>query len=56
MGFKTDGHIVEEPNGMRSAFFRDSEGNILAIDSIPDELRTELERKIRAWEFDLAHP
>jgi catechol 2,3-dioxygenase-like lactoylglutathione lyase family enzyme len=47
-GFKTDGHIVEDPNGMRSAFFRDSEGNILAIDSIPDELRTELERKTRS--------
>ncbi|HEX9410251.1 MAG TPA: VOC family protein [Actinomycetota bacterium] len=47
-GFKTDGHIVEDPNGMRSAFFRDSEGNILAIDSIPDELRTELEGTIRS--------
>jgi len=47
-GFRTEGHIVEDPSGMHSAFFRDSEGNILAIDSIPDELRTELERKIRA--------
>lgn len=47
-GFKTERHIVEDPNGMRSAFFRDSEGNILAVDSIPDELRTELERKIRS--------
>lgn len=47
-GFKTKGHIVEDPSGMRSAFFRDSEDNILAIDSIPDELRTELERKVKS--------
>jgi hypothetical protein len=33
---------------MRSAYLRDSEGNILAIDSIPEELRTELERRIRS--------
>jgi catechol 2,3-dioxygenase-like lactoylglutathione lyase family enzyme len=32
-GFKTENGIMTKPNGERGAWFKDSEGNILAIDS-----------------------
>jgi predicted enzyme related to lactoylglutathione lyase len=31
-GFKTENGIMTMPNGMRGAWFKDSEGNILAVD------------------------